>query len=173
MGYYFDVMTQSASLLRDQRIRFVMLHLPVPHTPGIYDRGRRTLDAGGNYIDNLALSDVTLGTLIKVIRSTPDASQTSVIVSSDHSWRVDDWKKLSDWTAEEARLSGERFDTRPVLMVHLPGSEEGQVVSQPVSAMIVHPILKAVLRGELRSSGDIAALVAREQAEKQARAAER
>jgi hypothetical protein len=106
---------------------------------------------------------------MKVIQSTPDASRTSVIVSSDHSWRVDDWKKLSDWTAEEARLSGGRFDTRPVLMVHLPGSEEGQVVSQPVSAMIVHPILEAVLRGQLRSSADIAALVAR----KQARAAER
>jgi hypothetical protein len=35
--------------------------------------------------------------------------------------------------------------------------------------MIVHPILEAVLRGQLRSSGDIAALVAG----KQARAAER
>jgi membrane-anchored protein YejM (alkaline phosphatase superfamily) len=116
--------------------------------------------AGGNYIDNLALSDVALGTLMKVIRSTPDASQTSVIISSDHSWRVDDWKKLSDWTAEEARLSGGRFDTRPVLLVHLPGSKDGQVVSQPVSAMIVHPILEAMLHGQLRSSGDIAALVA-------------
>jgi Sulfatase len=160
MRDYFDVMAQSESLLRDQRIRFVMLHLPVPHTPGIYDRGEHTLAAAGNYIDNLALSDVTLGTLMKVIGSTPDASQTSVIVSSDHSWRVDDWKKLSDWTAEEAHLSGGRFDTRPVLMVHLPGSKDGQVVSQPVSAMIVHPILEAMLHGQLRSPDDIAALVA-------------
>jgi membrane-anchored protein YejM (alkaline phosphatase superfamily) len=144
-----------------------MLHLPVPHSPGIYNRGRHTLVAGGNYIDNLALSDVTLGTLMKVIQSTPDASQTSVIVSSDHSWRVDDWKKLSDWTAEEAHLSGGRFDTRPVLMVRLPGSQDGQVVSQPASAMILHPILEAMLRGQLRSSGDIAALVAGRQAAQQ------
>jgi hypothetical protein len=167
MRDYLDVMAQSESLLRDPRIRFVMLHLPVPHTPGIYNRSRHTLAAAGNYIDNLALSDVTLGTLMTVIQSTPDAAQTSVIVSSDHSWRVDDWKKLSDWTAEEARLSGGRFDPRPVLMVHLPGSEDGQMLSQPVSTMIVHPILEAMLRGQLRSSGDIAALVAGKQAVQQ------
>jgi hypothetical protein len=167
MRDYLDVMAQSESLLRDPSIRFVMLHLPVPHTPGIYNRDRHALAAGGNYIDNLALSDVTLGTLMKVIQATPDASQTSVIVSSDHSWRVDDWKKLSDWTAEEARLSGETFDTRPVLMVRLPGSEDGQVLPQPVSAMIVHPILQGLLRGRLRSSSDIAALATGKQAGQQ------
>lgn len=167
MRDYLDTMAQSESLLRDHRIRFVMLHLPVPHTPGIYDRGRHALAAAGNYIDNLVLSDVTLGTLMNVIQSTPNASQTSVIVSSDHSWRVDDWKKFSDWTQEEARLSSGRFDARPVLMVHLPGSEEGKVVSESVSAMIVHPILEAMLQGQLRSSDDIAALVAGKQAGQQ------
>ena len=161
-------MAQSEALLRDPRIRFVMLHLPVPHTPGIYDRGRRALAAGGDYIDNLVLADHTLGQLMTLIQSTPNASKTAVIVSSDHSWRVDYWKKQPDWTPEERRISGGRFATRPVLMVRLPGSQDGQVVSQPVSAMIVHPILEALLRGRLRSSGDIAALVVGEKAGEQA-----
>jgi hypothetical protein len=163
---YQQVMAQSESLLRDPRIRFVMLHLPVPHTPGIYDRQRHALVAGGNYIDNLVLADETLGQLMSLLQSTPDATETAVIVSSDHSWRVDYWKKQPDWTAEEKRVSGEKFDTRPVLMVHLPGSEEGQIVSQPASAMIVHSIVEAMLRGQLHSSGDTAALIARQQGEK-------
>jgi hypothetical protein len=160
---YQGVMAQSESLLRDARIRFVFLHLPVPHPPGIYDRHRHAPAAAGSYIDNLVLADDTLGRLLSLIQSTPDASQTFVIVSSDHSWRVDYWKKQSDWTAEEKRASGEKFDTRPVLMVRLPGAGEGQVVSRPLSAMIVHPILEAMLRGRLRSAGDLASLIGQPQ----------
>lgn len=166
MRDYQQVMAQSETLLRDPRIRFVMLHLPVPHTPGIYDRQRHALVAGGNYIDNLVLADETLGQLMSLLQSTPDAAETAVIVSSDHSWRVDYWKKQPDWTAEEKRVSDEKFDTRPVLMVHLPGTEDAQIVSQPVSAMIVHSILEAMLRGQLHSSVDTAALVGRQQGEK-------
>jgi hypothetical protein len=164
MQDYADVMTQSESLLRDQRIRFVMLHLPVPHPPGIYNRGRHELVPAGNYIDNLVLADDTLGRLMKLIHSTPDAAQTSVIVSSDHGWRVADWKKLSDWTPEEEQISGEHFDPRPVLMVHLAGSEEGHTVARPTSAMVVHSILSAMLRGQAETPAAIAALAAVEPA---------
>jgi hypothetical protein len=157
---YRGVMVKAEDLLRDQRVRFVMLHLPVPHTPGIYDRHRRSLVAGGNYIDNLALADETLGQLMKVIEDTGDAPNTSIIVSSDHSWRVDIWKKLPDWTPEETQLSGGRFDPRPVLMVHFPGQLQSQTMSQPVSAMVVHSILEAMLRGQARSPSDIKDLVA-------------
>ena len=164
---YRDVMAQAESLLHDTRIRFVMLHLPVPHPPGIYDRNRHALTAGGNYADNLVLADDTLGRLIKVIEATDAVSETSILVSSDHSWRMNIWKYLPDWTPEEERLSdGARFDPRPVLMVHVAGSEDGRVVSQPVSAMVVHPILEAILHGQLRSSADVAALVAGQQKDK-------
>jgi hypothetical protein len=155
MDDYIGVMKQSEDLLRDPRIRFIMLHLPVPHTPGIYDREHHTLAPAGNYIDNLALADETLGTLMGVIASTPAASQTSIVVSSDHSWRVDDWKKLSDWTPEEQRISGGRFDTRPVLMVHLAGQEQSHVIDHPANAMAVHSILEAMLRGQIHTSIDI------------------
>jgi hypothetical protein len=164
MQDYTDIMTQSESLLRDQRIRFVMLHLPVPHTPGIYNRSRHELVPAGNYIDNLVLADDTLGRLMKLIQSTSDAAETSVIVSSDHAWRVTDWKKLSDWTPEEEHISGERFDPRPVLMVHLAGSEEGRTIAEPTSAMVIHSILDAMLRGQAATSSAIAALAAVEPA---------
>jgi hypothetical protein len=56
-------------------------------------------------------------------------------------------------------------------MVHLPGDEgtqtiASQSISMKTSAMIVHPILEALLRGQLHSSGDIAALAAGQQKER-------
>jgi hypothetical protein len=158
MRDYRDVMSQAESLLCDPRIRFVMLHIPVPHPPGIYDRNRHALVPAGNYIDNLVLADDTLGELMKVIGSTSAASRTSIIVSSDHSWRLDYWKKLSDWTAEEQFISGGRFDTRPVLMVRLPG-EGGQLITAPASAMIVHSILDGLLHDEVHTNSDVSKLV--------------
>lgn len=158
---YVDLMAQSESLLRDQRIRFVMLHLPVPHPPGMYNRSTHTFAIAGNYLDNLVLADDTLGRLMKLIQSTPDAAQTSILVSSDHSWRTNEWKKYSDWTPEEDQVSGGRFDPRPVLMVHLAGSEEGQIIARPMSAMVVNRIIAAMLRGQVHSGSDIDALGAK------------
>ena len=118
---YEDVMTRSKSLLRDRRIRFVFLHMPVPHPPGIYDRTTHQLSDHGDYLDNLVLADDSLGSFMEILRSMPDFENTSVIVSSDHSWRTFFWKPLPVWSAEEERVThGGKFEPRPVLMVHLP-----------------------------------------------------
>jgi hypothetical protein len=156
---YQDAMTQSLDLLRDPRIRFAFLHLPVPHPPGLYDRARRTLREGGSYIDNLALADRSLGTLWDCIQSTPGAKNTTLIVSSDHSWRTYLWKPMQMWSPEDERASGGgRFDPRPVLMVHLPGSTTAQTIARPTSELFVHTMLEAMLRNQIHSDADIAAL---------------
>jgi hypothetical protein len=155
---YEDAMTQSLDLLRDPGIRFVFLHLPVPHPPGLYDRARQTMRESGSYIDNLALADRSLGTLWNCIQSTPDAKNTTVIVSSDHSWRTYLWKPMHMWLPEDERASGGRFDPRPVLMVHLPGSTTAQTIARPTSELIVHTMIEAMLRNQVHSDADIAAL---------------
>jgi Sulfatase len=153
---YVDVMKNAEDLLQDQRIRFVFLHLPVPHPPGIYDRTTHRMSSHGSYLDNLVLADDTLGTLIKTLRSTPSYEQTAVIVSSDHSWRTQLWRPEPDWSDEDERVShGGKFDPRPVLMVHVPGSITGQVIAQPVNEMIVHRILDSLLRGDMQSAADL------------------
>jgi hypothetical protein len=152
---YLKILPQAENLLRDTRIRFVMLHLPIPHPPGIYDRSRQSLGPTGNYIDNLVLADRTVGELMRVIQSTPGASETSVIVSSDHSWRVNYWKTISDWTSEEQQVSGGRFDPRPVLMVQLAGQDASRTIEQPTNAMVVHPILQGLLRNQIHSDDDL------------------
>ncbi len=157
---YEDVMKRAEDLLRDQRIRFAFLHLPVPHPPGIFDRTTHQLSSHGDYLDNLVLADDTLGMLMKILHSTQNDQQTSVIVSSDHSWRTAWWKPGASWSDEEERITnGGKFDTRPVLMVRLASSDSGELISKPVSALAVHSILDGLLRDEIHNSTDIEHLI--------------
>lgn len=157
---YTSMMAHAQDLLNDSRIRFVFLHLPIPHPPGIYDRHSHTLKDQGTYLDNLVLADQSLGALRDVIRSTPAAANTTLIVSSDHSFRTFWWKGTGAWSTESMRAThGGRFDPRPVLMVQLPGGNTGQVIAKPVNAMIVHRILEDLLRGHLQTAADLNELV--------------
>jgi hypothetical protein len=157
---YEDVMKNAEDLLRDQRVRFVFLHLPVPHPPGVYDRARHQLSSHGDYLDNLVLADDTLGTLMKVLESAQNNQQMTIIVSSDHSWRTFWWENSGSWSKEAMRVThGGKFDPRPVLMVHLPGATSGQVISTPTSVLAVHSILDAFLREQLHTPADLEKLV--------------
>ncbi len=142
------IMPAATALIRDQSIRFVFIHLPVPHPPGIYDRRTGTVRDGGTYIDNLALSDKVLSELMRTLNATTLAPQTTVIVCSDHSWRLPIWRPKAEWTKEEEVASHGNFDTRPVLMIHFPGQESEQVVTAPFEAIRIHEIIQQMLRGE-------------------------
>ena len=85
---YSRLMARSRALVADTSIRFVLLHLPLPHPPGLYDRRTQQFSLRGSYLDNLALADRAVGELLDVMHNTPAAANTTVIVSSDHSWRV-------------------------------------------------------------------------------------
>ena len=156
---YRNVMARTHALIENNQIRFVFLHLPVPHPPGIYDRQHHTLRPGGTYLDNLVLADDTLGALLQEINATPSASRTTVIVSSDHSWRIPLWRPAPDWSAEEERASGGRFDDRPVLLIHFPGQNSGNDVNTPLSELLEHDIIADMLRGKINNSEDLAAFL--------------
>jgi hypothetical protein len=115
MRAYLNIMAHTQAIIDDSRLRFAFLHIPAPHPPGIYDRRSHSLRPGGNYLDNLVLADDTLGVLMREIDASPSASQTTVIVSSDHSWRIPMWRPAADWSAEEERASAGKFrrQTRP------------------------------------------------------------
>jgi hypothetical protein len=142
------IMPAATALIRDSNIRFVFIHLPVPHPPGIYDRRTGALCDCGTYIDNLALSDRVLSELMRSLNATPLASKTTVIISSDHSWRLPIWRPKAQWTKEEEVASRGVFDTRPVLMIHFPGQESEQAVTAPFEAIRIHEIIEHTLRGE-------------------------
>ncbi len=156
---YTHVMNQAQAIIQEEQVRFLFIHLPVPHPPGIYNRQTHRLSESGNYLDNLELADQTLGVLMEEIERTSSAKQTTVIVSSDHSWRVPLWRNSPDWTPEEERVSQGRFETRPVFLVHFPGQTSGDDVTTSTSELIEHGIIEALLHGQLQSPTNLNALV--------------
>jgi membrane-anchored protein YejM (alkaline phosphatase superfamily) len=143
-----SLIPQAEALIRDQSVSFVFIHLPVPHPPGIYDRNPPHQRPTGTYIDNLALADRTLGELMKVLNGTPLASRTTVIVCSDHSWRVRLWHPTPQWSREEEAASHNRFDPRPVLLIHFPGQSAEHDIAGPVDDIRIHDFIERMLRGQ-------------------------
>jgi Sulfatase len=142
------LMPQAEALLRDQSIRLVFIHLPAPHPPVIYDRHPGHLRPVGSYIDNLALADRSLGELITTLSGTPLAQKTTVIVCSDHSWRIPMWRSTSVWSTEDEAASHGIFDPRPVLLIHFPGQQAEHDVTAPFKELRLHDIIEHLLQGQ-------------------------
>jgi membrane-anchored protein YejM (alkaline phosphatase superfamily) len=157
---YTNVMDRTRALIGNSQVNFVFLHLPVPHPPGIYDRQRHVLRSGGTYLDNLVLADDTLGTLLQEIDATPSASQTTVIISSDHSWRVPTWSRQEGWSSEEEKISGGHFDDRPVLLIHFPGQKQGSDVNTLLPELLEHDIIADMLLGKISNAEELADFIA-------------
>lgn len=159
---YRSIMERARGLIQNQQIHFVFLHLPVPHPPGIYDRRRHQLRPAGNYLDNLTLADDTLGQLMHEIAESADSDQTTVIVSSDHSWRVPMWETGRDWTQEEEEISHGKFDPRPVFLVHFPGQTNSVEVRSQVPELEEHDIIAAIFSRQVGNEAQLAALLGAE-----------
>lgn len=134
---------------------FVFIHLPVPHPGGFYDRRTHQVGVDGSYLDNLVLTDKTLGALLQAVDATPLADRTTVVVSSDHSWRVDLWRATSDWRPEDTRVSGGRFDPRPLLIVRFPGESERMEIAHAFPLIDMHAMIEAMLAGRVNSGADL------------------
>jgi len=148
------ILLQAEALIRDENIRFVFIHLPVPHPPGVFDRRPPHQRVAGTYIDNLALADRVLGELMGIINQTSLAPKTTLVVASDHSWRIPRWRNAPQWSEEEETASQGRFDTRPVLMIHFPGQSDEHDITRPYDDIGLHDILEQMLQGQGTSLGE-------------------
>ena len=150
---YEDLMAWSHELIENENIGFVFLHLPLPHPGGFYDRRTGKIGVNGSYLDNLVLTDRSLSELMGWIGQTSLASQTTVIVCSDHSWRVPMWRISPMWTKEDAEISRGKFDTRPVLMVHFPGETKAEAIESPFPALREHDLVNSLINNPMTVTG--------------------
>lgn len=140
------ILSHGEAMIADERIGFVFLHLPVPHPTGFYNRRTGEMGYPGSYVDNLALADRTLAELLGRIAQTRLADRTTVILSSDHSWRIPMWRSQAGWTREdEAALGNRGFDQRPVLMVRFPQQQAGVTVGTPFPLLREHQMVEEIL----------------------------
>jgi hypothetical protein len=147
---FAEMMTAGRELVTDDNIDLAFVHLYLPHPPGFYDRKTGRVLIGGSYIDNMALADRSLGELMQALAQTSRAQSTTLILSSDHSWRVDIWRHAFAWTQEDELASGHgHFDPRPMLMVRFGDQNTAAQVSQPVPLLAMHAMIEKMMAGEI------------------------
>lgn len=146
------LMEHARSEIAAGRIGFLFVHLPVPHPGGFYNRRTRTVGVDGSYLDNMALTDETLRELNRDIETSELGDRTTVIVSSDHSWRISLWRHSSDWRAEDTRVAARGFDPRPVLLVHFPSESAAEVVARPFPLLAMHAMIEKMMAGEIENA---------------------
>lgn len=147
---YLDLQQHAMDVLKQDQADFIFLHLPIPHSPNIWSRvnGEYASGCGSSYLDNLALADRMLGSVMASLQQSPRWKDTTVIVQGDHSWRVMIWDWLPAWTTDDDQASRGKFDSRPALLIHNAGQTEGLTDGRALSLLFVHEALEDVLRGK-------------------------
>jgi hypothetical protein len=147
---YLDLEQHTSQLLQGDQGDFVFLHLPIPHSPNIWSRthGGYTQQCGSSYLDNLALADRELGSIVRSLQSSPRWKDTTLIVEGDHSWRTPLWRRLPAWTGEDDAAARDHVDSRPAVIIHQAGQTRAAVVAAPWSLLNVHAVLEQIVHGE-------------------------
>lgn len=139
----------------DGRFGLVLLHLPVPQPPGIYDpaTGRLTTwnfrGEGEGYLDNLVLADRVLAELRRRIERTGVGDRTWMVVSSTR------------WWTGSARYDG-HVDPRVPFLVRPPDGGRPAHVDVAFNTLATHDLVLAILRGGIQDTGEAAAWLGRQ-----------
>jgi arylsulfatase A-like enzyme len=149
-------------MLESQHAGLVLLHMPMPHPWGFYDRRTGTFpDHRTSYLDNLALADAYVGHVRALLEQNGGWANSTVIIMGDHGWRTRAvWRRSGFWTAEEQRAShGGMNADRPAMIVKLPGQHEAARIDARFDAVDTRALIDAVLRGELQTPQQLSAWV--------------
>jgi hypothetical protein len=156
---YFATLKAAASMVTDPDLDLILLHLPIPHPQGIYNRYKAafTLDESNDYLDNLEVADMTIGKLRRLLEKSGLDDRTALLVTSDHPFRKHIWSARPTWSAEErATLGGKTCPCVPFLL-KLPRQSASVGYPRKFNTVITAQLLLNILRGELRSSNEVIA----------------
>ena len=157
---YFSLSNAGDAMLGDPAINFLLLHMPIPHPGGIYNRRTKSFAVDRpSYLDNLALCDAYLAHLREVLEQKGAWDETTLVITGDHSWRVNTlWASAPGWTAEEQRASdGARFDDRPGYIVKLPGQHTAYRDDAPFDTVRTRSLFQALISGKIQTTEQLVA----------------
>jgi hypothetical protein len=157
---YRDLLAAGDRFLADPSLGFLLLHMPIPHPDGIYDRRTGAFGTPGtSYIDNLALADRYLDHVHQLLEQRGDWDSATIVIMGDHSWRTKLlWDGSPGWTAEdEAASDGGQFDDRPAYIVKLPHQSQAARIDAPFAAVRTRALLQQILDGKIDSPAQLTA----------------
>jgi hypothetical protein len=160
---YSNIHRDALSWVGDARLQLVLVHYPIPHPPGIYDRTRGdfSFESTSDYLDNLALADRTVAELRQQMEQVGLWESTTVLISSDHRLRADRvWRQSVMWqepfTKVDPLVFNSTADERVPFIVKLAGEKKALAYEPVFNTVLSHDLILKVLSGELSSAGDVA-----------------
>jgi hypothetical protein len=156
-----NLVAHGREMARDPNLGLVLLHLPVPHPPNVFDRrtGRMSGEGKFSYVDSVALAERILQDLLDDLKASGLEDDTTVIVSADHGLRSAFWRAFPAWTAEDEEFSHASGIEEIPFLVRLPGGHPGVDVSKPFNTVITRRVIEGILSGKLQTAQQVADFV--------------
>jgi hypothetical protein len=141
------VMTHAEEMVRDSRLNLVLVHLPIPHPPGIWDATRHDFTTGpSNYIDNLELADESLRRLERALQASGTAEYSTLLVSSDHPYRTLAWQTAALMKSTEMqKITQMREHGLIPFLLQLPGQRSSLAYTKSFNSIVSGDLLLAIL----------------------------
>ena len=155
---YLYIERMAREVATDRDMGLILIHWPIPHLLGIYNRhtSQLTYDQPSNYLDNLALADRTLGELRNWLDKAGLWDETTLVVSADHPLRAKAWMKMSSWTKEEAALSENKTYPCIPFIVKTAHNSRGLEYREKFDTILTNRLLMGLLEGKLKGVDDVA-----------------
>ncbi len=143
-------------MLQNRSLNLVLIHLPTPHPPGIWDTAKATFTTGdSSYIDNLQLTDELLGRIRRLLEQTGDWNRSAVIVSGDHPYRAALWMPLALFSdAEMVKETGMTGYPYVPFLLKLPHQREGVHYNREFNSVLTPNLILQLLNGKLQTPQD-------------------
>lgn len=141
------------AIVGNPNIDLALIHLPFPHPPNYYNRATGQFGSETSYLDNLVLADKTLGELRKTMENKGLWDNSTVIVSSDHQWRLNSYK---NWLPKEdfEITQGVEHPNIPFL-VKFNNQKKSIIYETPFNTVITHDLILAIMKGEISTAEEI------------------
>jgi hypothetical protein len=147
---YQELLVAGDKLLEDRSATFVLLHMPIPHGPGIYDRRTASFaTSNSTYLDNLALCDRYLAHVRKELEQNGTWDSTTLVLMGDHSWRIPRGADLAP--EERAASDGGQFDDRPAYVVRLAYQNSPARINTRFAALRTRDLFDNLLTARIRT----------------------
>jgi hypothetical protein len=154
---FMELNKAADAALSDSRNNFLLVHMPIPHPEGIWERrtGQFAIDLS-SYVDNLALADAYLGHVRDLLEANGQWDGTTVVIMGDHALRTAIWKDLPSWSGDDQLASdGDKFDQRPAYLIKLPYQHTPAIVQAAFPAVRTRALLDELLEGGITSPAQL------------------
>lgn len=145
----------------DPAMGLILLHLPVPHPPHVYDRRTGGITTAGklSYLDGVAQAERIFEDLLGDLEASGLRDRTAILVSSDHGYRDFVWRSQPGFTSEDEQFSRDPGISEIPFLVQLPQGGGPAELEQPFNTVITRKLIEAILAGRLHTHSEIADLI--------------